>query len=257
MAIYVCSDIHGQYGLYQKMLDSIHLSDEDTLYILGDLIDRGKDGIKILQDVIDKPNIICLMGNHELMMLHFCIGGDTGSWWRNPNNGGEYTINDFSNLTEEEQKKIINYIEDMYLQVEITINQKTYLLSHSSFIDNGTIKCHKLGFNNRRVEEVAWNSPWRFWEYTNISNYKEDGRIHIIGHVPVQALMTDEWPNKEVPQMPYPYIDEENHLINIDLGCAFADMPDIEQGYLCVMNLTEYANGNIENAFQYFQKENL
>ena len=48
--IYVCSDIHGHYSCYAALLECIGLRPDDTLYILGDVIDRGPDGVKILQD---------------------------------------------------------------------------------------------------------------------------------------------------------------------------------------------------------------
>ena len=54
--IYAMSDLHGCYDLYIKMLDKINFSDEDTLYILGDVTDRGEDGIKILQDMMKRKN---------------------------------------------------------------------------------------------------------------------------------------------------------------------------------------------------------
>ena len=47
---YVCSDIHGMYGSYCDAIKKI--KDNDRLYILGDVIDRGAYGIKILQDII-------------------------------------------------------------------------------------------------------------------------------------------------------------------------------------------------------------
>ena len=40
---YVMSDIHAMAELFWKMLDKIQFSDRDTLYILGDMIDRGPD----------------------------------------------------------------------------------------------------------------------------------------------------------------------------------------------------------------------
>ena len=45
---YVMSDIHGQYEKYAQMLEKISFSDEDTLYILGDVLDRGDHSMKIL-----------------------------------------------------------------------------------------------------------------------------------------------------------------------------------------------------------------
>ena len=46
MATYVISDIHGEYGKFMELLDIIHFSDEDILYVLGDVVDRGKNPVK-------------------------------------------------------------------------------------------------------------------------------------------------------------------------------------------------------------------
>ena len=63
--IYVMSDIHGCFDKYQKMLRRIDFAPEDTLYVLGDVIDRGPDGIKILQDMMGRVNVFPILGNHE------------------------------------------------------------------------------------------------------------------------------------------------------------------------------------------------
>ena len=68
--IYVISDIHGCYQSYLKMLEKLGVRDSDTVYILGDTIDRGRDGIKVLQDMMMRPNIIPILGNHEYMAAH-------------------------------------------------------------------------------------------------------------------------------------------------------------------------------------------
>ena len=49
---YVMSDIHGQYGMYKKMLKKIHFTDDDHLYIIGDAIDRGLESIPLLLDIM-------------------------------------------------------------------------------------------------------------------------------------------------------------------------------------------------------------
>ena len=48
MATYVISDIHGQYNMFIELLDKIDLKDTDTLYILGDVLDRGPHPIKTI-----------------------------------------------------------------------------------------------------------------------------------------------------------------------------------------------------------------
>lgn len=46
---YVMSDIHGDYESYLKMLERIQFTKDDVLYLLGDVIDRGKDPLRILK----------------------------------------------------------------------------------------------------------------------------------------------------------------------------------------------------------------
>ena len=66
--IYVMSDIHGQKRRFDSVMKQINLQPDDTLYILGDVIDRNPDGIKILRQIMAMPNAKMLLGNHELMM---------------------------------------------------------------------------------------------------------------------------------------------------------------------------------------------
>ena len=67
--IYVMSDIHGCDARYRSILNQIRLKKDDHLYILGDVIDRGPNGLSILRETMKKENITLLMGNHEHMML--------------------------------------------------------------------------------------------------------------------------------------------------------------------------------------------
>ncbi|MDE7280156.1 MAG: fructose-bisphosphatase class III, partial [Ruminiclostridium sp.] len=51
------------------MLEKIRFSENDALYVLGDVIDRGGEGIRILRDIMARPNVKMLMGNHEKMAI--------------------------------------------------------------------------------------------------------------------------------------------------------------------------------------------
>lgn len=42
---YFVSDIHGEYELFLHLLDKIGFSGGDTVYILGDLIDKGERSV--------------------------------------------------------------------------------------------------------------------------------------------------------------------------------------------------------------------
>ena len=66
---YVLSDIHGNMANFKSILQQIDLQPEDTLYVLGDVVDRYPDGIRIIRMIMSMPNAKMLLGNHEYMML--------------------------------------------------------------------------------------------------------------------------------------------------------------------------------------------
>ena len=66
---YVLSDIHGNLRRFESIMKQIDLQSDDTLYVLGEVVDRYPDGIKILWRIMKMPNAKMLMGNHEYRML--------------------------------------------------------------------------------------------------------------------------------------------------------------------------------------------
>lgn len=66
---YAVADLHGQYILWDKI--RTYLQPDDKCYVLGDCIDRGQDGYKILKEVLADDRFIFILGNHEDMMLTY------------------------------------------------------------------------------------------------------------------------------------------------------------------------------------------
>ena len=63
MATYVISDIHGEYDKFTTLLEKIDLKDMDTLYILGDVVDRGPNPVKTLLKLMEMPNVVLFHKN--------------------------------------------------------------------------------------------------------------------------------------------------------------------------------------------------
>ena len=61
----------------------ISLQPEDTLYVLGDVVDRYPDGLRILRKLMAMPNVRMLLGNHEYMMLDALYYNEDypADWW--------------------------------------------------------------------------------------------------------------------------------------------------------------------------------
>ena len=134
MSTYVISDIHGEYDLFMELLEKINLKDEDTLYILGDVLDRGPHPIKTIKKLMEMPNAICIVGNHELMAiecLEFLMKEisemsieeldmgmlDNLVTWQY--NGSKTTIDEFKLLSHNEKLEVIEFIKDFLLYKEI------------------------------------------------------------------------------------------------------------------------------------------
>ena len=69
MATYVIGDIHGQLEQLKVLLEKMKFNENDELYVMGDVVDRGPDPVKALQYLMTLPNCVCIAGNHEWMAL--------------------------------------------------------------------------------------------------------------------------------------------------------------------------------------------
>jgi serine/threonine protein phosphatase 1 len=61
-------DIHGRADLLGRLLDN---PPDHQIICVGDYVDRGDDSADVLRLLHNRPDIICLSGNHEEMMLRF------------------------------------------------------------------------------------------------------------------------------------------------------------------------------------------
>jgi len=226
MATYVISDIHGEYDRFLELLDKIKPGEEDTLYILGDVLDRGPHPIRTLLLLMEMPNAVCLAGNHELMALEcleflmreitdISIGeldekmlGNLVTWQYN---GSRTTIEEFRALSREMQRSVIDFLKEFSIYEELTVNGKDYLLVHGGL---GNYRPEK-DIEDYSLKELIWDRA----DY-DIS-YFEDVYV-VTGHTPTQEIAGNPRPG---------YIFRENNHIAIDCGC---NRPDGRLGAICL-----------------------
>ena len=130
------SDIHGNAIRFNSIMEQIDLQPEDTLYILGDVIDRYPDGIRILRLLMSMPNVQMLLGNHEYMMLNALdrLAKDNPEyphalrlWYRN---GGDITHEYIKHIRKSVRKEIFDYLHSLPLNIDIEVNGQPYILVH-------------------------------------------------------------------------------------------------------------------------------
>lgn len=69
--IFYFTDVHGCYDLYRAAMNyCLEQDPECTIIYGGDACDRGENGYKIMQELLDNPQVIYLKGNHEDLFVH-------------------------------------------------------------------------------------------------------------------------------------------------------------------------------------------
>lgn len=65
----VIGDVHGHYKGLMTLMDAISPTSDDSIYFLGDLIDRGPQSAEVVSFVMENE-YHCLLGNHEQMLVN-------------------------------------------------------------------------------------------------------------------------------------------------------------------------------------------
>lgn len=217
--IYVLADIHGRSDRFNDILDQVKLTDEDTLYILGDVIDRNPDGIDLLRRIMQMKNYQMLLGNHEHMMMdvirHPGVFSKLRRWY---SNGGEITHEKLMELPELERKKIYTYIEDLPLNIEITVNGVDYVLVHG--IPESSVETLDRWMYDDMKQVVVWE---RIDEHTTLP----ENKTTIFGHTPTEYYQDGD------PMRLW----HGDKRIGIDCGAAY---PDGRLGCLRLDDMEEF-----------------
>ena len=76
MSLYLIGDLQGCNAPFQRLLQAIDFSpSRDTLYALGDLVNRGPDSLGVLRSLAALGDAAqCLLGNHDLHLLALSEG---------------------------------------------------------------------------------------------------------------------------------------------------------------------------------------
>lgn len=238
--IYVMSDIHGHYDHYRAMLDRIGFQDQDVMFILGDVIDRGPDGIKILQDMMVRTNVYPILGNHEYMALtalpwlfqevteESVDRIDTNDFqgvleWMEI--GGDKTIEAFSVLDKEEQSDILEYLKEFSPYELVQAGGKNFVLVHAGL----------TRFSSDRPLEDYDLSELLFFSPDFDRTYFKNAYL-VTGHTLTRVLYAMEQGLSLADLSPDQYQDlvfQKNNHIAIDCGLSYGG----RLACLCLDNL--------------------
>ena len=193
--IYVTSDLHGcDPERFYALLEKAAFGQQDFLFVLGDVIDRGDHGVTLLRWMMDQTNVQLLMGNHEALFLSclFAFQPVTEEslsqlsnrqlecfelWLRN---GGGSTVEALKKLLKEEPdvfECLVDYIRDAPLYDLVEAGGQQFALVHGGldrFSPDKTL-------DDYGASDILWARP------TPMTRYYDHMRV-IFGHTPTQFL---------------------------------------------------------------------
>lgn len=224
---YVVSDLHGCFAKLKKLLKEIRFTDEDVLYVVGDIVDYGEESIALLCDLSMRFNVIPILGDHDYRAYRMLteldkilrgaepdavVLGEMTEWIRD---GGQKTMEDFKALDDDMKEGVLEYLGDMSLYEELSVNGKQYLLVHAGIADFDADTPLDDYMPEDFISEPL--DPERAYF---------DHRTVIAGHVPTYTLANGEKGK----------IYHGNGCILLDCGAAY----DEPLGCLCLENGKEF-----------------
>ena len=170
MTNYVIADIHGNYDGFKELLKTVNYGDNDTLIILGDIVDGGPKTRQCINLALSLPNMTFLKGNHDEWFLKWSLGGPELSIW--VDQGGRATLNSY----EYNRKKVLKTHIDMIKDAPYYLIKNNILFVHGGFLPDVPIE-------TQSPDLLTWDR--------NIISYAKDNIIEgydkvFIGHTSTQ-----------------------------------------------------------------------
>lgn len=189
---YVVANLHGRFAAWQKLLKKISFSDDDLMYVLGDMVDYGEESMELLCDLSMRYNVLPIVGEHDFRAAKMLSGfdkmlkssaapdvsyiADMTAWVQD---GGQATLDGFRALDDEMREGVLDYLSDLTLYEEVEVNGVTYRLLHGG-LPAGMAPGDELDDCD---PEEFWNTPLDF-----SADYTASGVILVVGHRPTGEI---------------------------------------------------------------------
>lgn len=233
---YAVSDINGLWDKYEELLSCIALGPEDTLYVLGNVLGRGPEGLRILHDLSLRPNARVLLGNQEfaamicLPWLQEELSADGTqddvlaarlqqvlSW---KSDGGAAVMEEFTRLSPTGQQMALDELSRLDRAAEIECGGSRFVMVHANlenFAPDRPLRDYGIG-------ELIQGKPETGKEY-----YED--RYLVFGHTLTPLLYEQELIGEGGPR-----IFRKDKLIGLNCGCVYGG----RLGCICLDTFAEY-----------------
>ena len=150
MALYFIGDVQGCDEALQRLLTTLAFSpSRDTLFFLGDLVNRGPDSATVLRRLMGfGTSVQCVLGNHDLHLLAVSVGAQRP--------GRKDTLNDI--LRAPDRHALLEWLRHQRMAILQEHQNHSYLLVHAGVLPAwSATKTIALA---REVEAVLRSTDW-------------------------------------------------------------------------------------------------
>lgn len=216
---WVIGDIHGCIRTFRHLVEEkISPSREDSLFLLGDLIDRGPgskgviDYIRSLQD--QSLDVKIIRGNHEAMLLGAAASEEQFALWMH--NGGAATLLDFG--------REVDAFTGPEIAAQIPPDYLAFFNGLPWYLETEGFFLVHAGLNASSMDPLL-DTDTMLWTRREVYHTAFlNGRVLIHGHTPVS-----------LPAIRQRIEDPDARIYNLDGGCVFRNYPGM--GNLLALNL--------------------
>lgn len=199
---WVIPDVHGHLATLKSMVeDRITLTKDDSLYFLGDYIDRGPDSKGVIDYIINLQesgyDVNYIRGNHEDYCIRAWEDDQKRFLFRSPiekdwrKNGGNRTLESFG---AKRPRDISKFYIDWMKGAKYFIELEDYILVHAGMN-------FKIDNPYEDTRSMMWIRDFR------VDRNKIAGKKIIHGHVPVEMTLIDLFRNNN-----YDFISLDNGI---------------------------------------------
>ncbi len=227
----ITGDIHARFDALQAVLEKAAFNkDEDILYCVGDLCDRGEKPAQTLAFLSTLPNFQPVMGNHDIWLEEYLLTGLVDSDWLY--NGGVNTIRKIEKTFSSNEKKRLG--KWMSTFPVIRIEEKDIIVHGGCGPVKNMKELEKLArhhrpspFSIRKKEDrilfdILWDRDYLF-SAMEAEHYAKPEKYRNREYRTVPPLETDKtiWSgHSQLIDRAEPFISQSYHLTAIDTGAG-------------------------------------
>jgi serine/threonine protein phosphatase 1 len=210
---YATTDLHGCLHSFRHLVEEkLKLSRTDTLYLLGDYVNKGPDTRGVLDYLMrlqaEGYQLHCLLGNHDLELLEAARGRRAQAPWASPADHnmtlGSFGVTRPADIPE----PYLRWIEGLPLSLELD----DFVLVHAGFdfrLPPEQMRQHRQSMLN--IKDFTFDAS------------RLHGKRLLHGHNPKPVAYLQQ------------QLNERRGAIDLDTGCVYRHNPELR--HLAALNL--------------------